>query len=285
MLDRTVYLVDVVREEKGRILKLDSIEGGKIWSGIDMLIFNTWHWWNRRGISQPWDYIKVGDHYYRDMDRMVAFEKALNTWANWVDENINPSKTMYMLAGSGTDWDEPGAKSCIGQKEPLSGSKYPGALPPALTVLKKIAVPEMASVHLSELLDLGVGMVVAAIGSMGWSSRCVELILLVVLVFLPLTIFHWLAPSSFCSAFLLLPEFAFPGIIRSLSPILRCTELGKAPEVLQVVSEPRSRVRFPAGAIAEGEIVGHVCSNYPVVEAMWAKSQSNVVGACVLNAL
>ncbi|XP_070006197.1 protein trichome birefringence-like 41 isoform X3 [Nicotiana sylvestris] len=144
MLDRSVYLVDVVREAKGRILKLDSIEGGKLWKGIDMLIFNTWHWWNRRGPTQPWDYIEIGGQYYKDMDRVVAFEKALITWAKWIDTNIYPAKTMVFFQGispshyNGTDWNQPGVKTCLGQRQPVSGSTYPGGLPPALTVLKNV---------------------------------------------------------------------------------------------------------------------------------------------------
>lgn len=52
----SLFLVDVVLEPSfGRVLDLDSIEQGrKNWVGIDMFIFNTWHWWSRKGPSQPY---------------------------------------------------------------------------------------------------------------------------------------------------------------------------------------------------------------------------------------
>lgn len=53
-LFRTPYLVDIVREDVGRVLKLDSIEAGKYWKDMDMLVFNSWHWWTHKGKDRPY---------------------------------------------------------------------------------------------------------------------------------------------------------------------------------------------------------------------------------------
>ncbi|KAI4323064.1 hypothetical protein L6164_022699 [Bauhinia variegata] len=161
MLHRSVYLADVVREDIGRVLKLDSVEGNsKLWKNIDVLIFNTWHWWYRSGATQPWDYIEVDNKIIKDMDRMKAFERALTTWAAWVDTNVDPTTVKVFFQGispshyNGSLWNEPSAKSCIGQKTPVAGSTYPGGLPPAVAVLKGVLSKMTKPVTLLDITTL-----------------------------------------------------------------------------------------------------------------------------------
>lgn len=57
MLFSSHYLVDIENEKIGRVLKLDSLKNGDLWKQMDVLIFNTWLWWYRRGPKQPYDHI------------------------------------------------------------------------------------------------------------------------------------------------------------------------------------------------------------------------------------
>ncbi|PSS29069.1 Protein trichome birefringence-like [Actinidia chinensis var. chinensis] len=158
-LYHTTFLVDIVREKVGRVLRLDSIQGGKSWNGKDVLIFNTWHWWTHKGKSQPWDYVQYGSRLMKDMDRLMAFDKGLTTWARWVDQNIDPSKTKVFFQGispthyQGKEWKS-GSKTCKGEQIPLAGSAYPAGKPLAATVVNRVLSTIKKPVYLLDITTL-----------------------------------------------------------------------------------------------------------------------------------
>ncbi|KDP40499.1 hypothetical protein JCGZ_24498 [Jatropha curcas] len=160
ILSHSLFLVDIEQKDIGRVLKLDSINNGTVWKDMDVLIFNTWLWWYRRGAKQPWDYVQDGDSIVKDMDRMVAFRKGLTTWANWVDSDVNTTKTRVFFQGispshyNGTEWNEPGVTNCGKETEPISGSTYPGGLPLALTVVEDVLSGIKKPVHLLNITTL-----------------------------------------------------------------------------------------------------------------------------------
>lgn len=132
MLLKSGFLVDLAYEKIGKVLKLDRISTGNQWLGVDYLIFNSYHWWVHRGRLKTWDYFQVGEKVVKEMDRMEAYKIAMTTWAKWVDQYIDLSKTQVFFQGvaavhiNGKEWGEAKAKSCIGQTKPVEGRKYPG---------------------------------------------------------------------------------------------------------------------------------------------------------------
>ncbi|KAJ1441390.1 PC-Esterase [Sesbania bispinosa] len=160
MFSRNAFLVDIVGESIGRVMKLDSIEAGKTWKGIDVLIFDSWHWWLHTGRKQPWDFIQEGNHTFKDMDRLVAYEKGLNTWAKWVDDNVDPTKTKVFFQGVSPDhldagqWGDHTGATCEGQTRPVLGFKYGGGPHPAELVLEKVLGAMQKPVYLLNITTL-----------------------------------------------------------------------------------------------------------------------------------
>ncbi|KAK4399210.1 protein trichome birefringence-like 38 [Sesamum angolense] len=159
LLYRSPYLVDITRESIGRVLKLDSIQQGNAWRGMDMLVFNTWHWWTHKGKAQSWDYIQDGSTISKDMNRLVAFYKGLTTWARWVELNVDPSKTKVFFQGispthyQGRDWKS-ASGNCNGEQQPLTGSTYPAGTPPEVQVVSKVLSRINKPVYLLDITTL-----------------------------------------------------------------------------------------------------------------------------------
>ncbi|WCJ23649.1 Protein trichome birefringence [Euphorbia peplus] len=157
-----VFLVDMVDDKNGStVLKLNSIRnGGKLWKGMDTLIFNTWHHWSDTGTKQPWNLIQEGRAFYKDMDRMVAYKKALVTWATWIKRNIDPTQTRVFLQGVSPDHGNitsgnSSGKTCDGEIVPeLNNLNYPRRYHPAEIVAEEVIKTLEVPVHLLNITSL-----------------------------------------------------------------------------------------------------------------------------------
>uniref|UniRef100_A0A7N0TGN7 Trichome birefringence-like N-terminal domain-containing protein n=1 Tax=Kalanchoe fedtschenkoi TaxID=63787 RepID=A0A7N0TGN7_KALFE len=160
---RAPYLLDIDSVEGNRVLNLEKIsDNAKSWITADVLSFNTGHWWTHKGTLQGWDYMQLGGYYYEDMDRLVALEKGLRTWSNWVDANLNTTNTrVFFQSISPTHYDPSewsagaaSSKSCYGETAPMEGTTYPGAYPSQMNVLTGVIKEMRRPVYLLDITTL-----------------------------------------------------------------------------------------------------------------------------------
>nr|GMD20293.1 protein trichome birefringence-like 41 [Ipomoea batatas] len=145
ILFHSEFLVDIEKEGIGRVVKMNSVKNGEIWKQINVLIFNSWLWWLRMPPKQPWDFIEqVDGKVVKDMNRVEAFQMALQTWAKWVDTEVDLTKTKVFFQGEtaahyrGDLWGKTAKANCVNEFMPINETVISTAASPVTNITKKI---------------------------------------------------------------------------------------------------------------------------------------------------
>ncbi|KAI6669303.1 hypothetical protein NL676_004188 [Syzygium grande] len=134
-----------------RILHLDLIEeNAKYWRGVDVLVFDSAHWWTHSDKWSSWDYYMEGRSMFRNLNPMVAYEKGLTTWAKWVDLNLDPQRTRVIFRSMSPRHNRENGWKCYNQKQPLAYFSH-RHVPEQLVVLQQVVRKMRFPVYLQDI--------------------------------------------------------------------------------------------------------------------------------------
>ncbi|VVA94250.1 unnamed protein product [Arabis nemorensis] len=125
-------------------LRLDTIQRSitKLYRNADIVIFNTGHWWTHQKTYEGKGYYQEGNRVYERLEVKEAYTKALNTWADWIDSNINITKTRVFFVGYSSSHFRKGAWNaggqCNGETRPIQNEMYTGGYPWMMKVVESV---------------------------------------------------------------------------------------------------------------------------------------------------
>ncbi|XP_042027344.1 protein ESKIMO 1-like, partial [Salvia splendens] len=110
-----------------RIIMPNSIQKhGNNWKNVDYLIFNTYIWWmNTPTMKILRGLFDQNSTEYDQVERPAAYRSVLDTWSQWVDENVDPNRTkvffmsMSPLHIKSMDWGNPEGVKCAKETAPV----------------------------------------------------------------------------------------------------------------------------------------------------------------------
>ncbi|XP_038706570.1 protein trichome birefringence-like 4 [Tripterygium wilfordii] len=131
------------RGKRRETLRLDMIEGSSSkYSDADIIIFNTGHWWTHQKTYKGKRYFQEGSHVYNNLEVTEAYTKALRTWAQWVDANINSTRTRVFFRGYSASHFRKGqwysGGRCDAERQPIMNDTQLTAYPWMMRALESV---------------------------------------------------------------------------------------------------------------------------------------------------
>ncbi|XP_024024689.1 protein ESKIMO 1 isoform X2 [Morus notabilis] len=116
-----------------RIIMPESInKHGVNWKDVDYLVFNTYIWWmNTFTMKILRGSFDEGATEYDEIERPVAYQRVLSTWANWANQNVDPNRTTVFFSSmsplhiKSLDWNNPDGIKCAKETMPVTNMTTP----------------------------------------------------------------------------------------------------------------------------------------------------------------
>ncbi|KAI3938927.1 hypothetical protein MKW92_038275 [Papaver armeniacum] len=110
-------------------LRLDLIDelASSVYRDADVVVFDSWHWWNIDKTNHGKNYFQEGKYLHPRLKMVEAYKKGLATWSKWIDNNIDSNKTQVVFRGYSTPhfhggkWNTGG--KCNREAEPIKSSE------------------------------------------------------------------------------------------------------------------------------------------------------------------
>ncbi|XP_021842451.1 protein trichome birefringence-like 39 [Spinacia oleracea] len=132
------------KETGKKVLVLDKLSPNfERWSGADIMIFNSGHWWAQTGKYKRYDFLEYEGKLIEDMEVELAYEQGMKTWRKWIEENVDPKKTSVFFRSISTE-HKSSKQWCYNKTQPIKDESYVSYYPESLVQIIEKMVKEMS---------------------------------------------------------------------------------------------------------------------------------------------